>query len=458
MDLIYFFRSRTGQYLLCQSIANRICHALSGVLIKKDDGKRALLMRKGKIFVALAALGAAFAAQAEKITIWSWDPHYNVAIMKDAADIYQKTHPDVTFDIVDLAKADLEQKLQTMLASGMTKALPDIVLVEDYNAPKYLRAFPGAFASLNGKIDFTRFAKYKVDLMTVEGKTYGVPFDTGVTVWYYRQDLLQQAGYTDKDLQDISWDKFIEIGKKVQEKTGKKMMAIDPNDAGLIRIMMQSAGRWYFDKDGKLDIANNPALKEALETQVKLNAAGIVKPVIGWAEWVGAFNRGDVASVVTGVWATGSIKAEPKQSGLWRVAPIPALSVKGATHASNLGGSSWYVLESSPEKEQAIQFLNDIYVNNIDFYQQILQKNGAMGSNLLSREGAAYKQPDPYFGNAPIWSTFSDWLKVIPAVNYGMYTYEADAAVGAQLPALKDGAPVEQVLKNIEQQVNTQIQ
>ncbi|POP43820.1 ABC transporter substrate-binding protein [Superficieibacter electus] len=415
-------------------------------------------MNKTKILVAASVLCAAFAAQAEKITIWSWDPHYNVAIMQDAAAIYQKTHPEVTFDIVDLAKADLEQKLQTMLASGMTKALPDIVLVEDYNAPKYLRSFPGAFAPLNGKIDFTRFAKYKVDLMTIEGKTYGVPFDTGVTVWYYRQDLVEQAGYSAKDLQNITWDKFIEIGKKVEEKTGKKMMAIDPNDAGLIRVMMQSAGRWYFDKAGNLDIVGNPALKAALETQAKLTRSGIVKPVIGWAEWVGAFNRGDVASVVTGVWATGSIKAEAKQSGLWNVAPIPALTVEGATHASNLGGSSWYVMESSPEKAQAIQFLNEIYVNNIDFYQHILHKNGAMGSNLNSREGEAYKQPDPYFGNTPIWSTFSDWLKVIPAVNYGMYTYEADAAVGAQLPALKDGAPVDGILKNIEQQVKTQIQ
>ncbi len=415
-------------------------------------------MNKGKFVVALSALCAAFAVQAEKITVWSWDPNYNVAIMQDAANIYQKTHPDVTFDIVDLAKADLEQKLQTMLASGMTKALPDIVLVEDYNAPKYLRSFPGAFAPLNGKIDFTRFAKYKIDLMTVEGKTYGVPFDTGVTAWYYRQDLIEKAGYSAKDLQNINWDKFIEIGKKVEEKTGKKMIAIDPNDAGLIRIMMQSAGRWYFDKDGKLDIVSNPALKEALETQAALNKSGIVKPVMGWAEWVGAFNRGDVASVVTGVWITGSIKAEAKQSGLWNVAPIPGLNVESATHASNLGGSSWYVLESSAEKEQAIQFLNEIYVNNIDFYQQILQKNGAMGSNLLSREGAAYQQPDAYFSNTPIWTAFSDWLKAIPAVNYGMYTYEADAAVGAQLPALKEGKSVDALLKNIEQQVTTQIQ
>jgi lactose/L-arabinose transport system substrate-binding protein len=43
------------------------------------------------------------------------------------------------------------------------------------------------------------------------------------------------------------------------------MLGIDPNDNGLVRVMMQSGGRWYFDKDGKLDIKGNPALKAALE-------------------------------------------------------------------------------------------------------------------------------------------------------------------------------------------------
>ena len=85
--------------------------------------------------VALAFAGASLfaitAAQAAEITVWCWDPNFNVAIMKEAGARYTAKHPDVTFKIVDMAKADLEQKLQTTLASGMTKSLPDIILVED---------------------------------------------------------------------------------------------------------------------------------------------------------------------------------------------------------------------------------------------------------------------------------------------------------------------------------------
>jgi lactose/L-arabinose transport system substrate-binding protein len=130
----------------------------------------------------------------------------------------------VTFKIVDMAKADVEQKLQTQLASGSTKSLPDIVLVEDYNAPKYLRSFPGSFEPLSGKIDHAGFAKYKVDLMTVDGKVYGLPFDSGVTGMFYRKDMIEKAGFSEKDMQNITWDRYIEIGKKVEAATGWRLI------------------------------------------------------------------------------------------------------------------------------------------------------------------------------------------------------------------------------------------
>ena len=419
--------------------------------------KRTTLTAIGTLLLASTGLFSSTAVSAKEVTVWAWDPNFNVAIMKEAGARYTAKHPDVTFKIVDMAKADIEQKLQTTLASGMTKSLPDIVLVEDYNAPKYLRSFPGAFESMSGKINYDGFAKYKVDLMTVDGKVYGLPFDSGVTGMYYRKDLLAKAGFSEADMQNITWEKYIEIGKKVEAATGKKMLGIDPNDPGLVRIMMQSAGRWYFDKDGKLDIKNNPALKAALTIQANLFKSNIVKPVAGWADYVGAVNKGDVASITTGVWITGTVKAEKSQSGMWAVAPTPLLSVPGAVGASNLGGSSWYVLSSAKEKAAAVDFLNEIWAKDVDFYQSILSKNGAVGTLLASRGGAVYSEPDPFFGGATVWQSFSDWLNKIPSVNYGMYTYEGDAAVAAQLPALIQGAPIETVLENIHSQLASQV-
>ena len=419
---------------------------------------RTILSRFAAAALAGASILTASAAFAGEVTIWCWDPNFNVAIMKEAGARYTAKHPGTTFNVVDFAKTDVEQKLQTALASGTTDALPDIVLIEDYGAQKYLQSFAGAFAEMSGKVDYTGFAPYKVQLMTVDGKVYGMPFDSGVTGLYYRKDYLEQAGFKPADMQDLTWDRFIEIGKAVEAKTGKKMMGLDVNDAGFIRILMQSAGGWYFDKDGNLSIEGNPALKAALETEQKILQAGIYKPAAGWTEWVGSFTSGDVASVTTGVWITGTVKAQADQSGKWGVAPIPKLNVEGASNTSNLGGSSWYVIESSAEKDEAIDFLNEVYAKDIDFYQKILVNQGAVGSLLAARSGPAYSEKDAFFGGEPVWQNFSDWLAKVPSVNYGIFTNEVDTAVTAHLPELAKGAKVDDVLKSIQSQAEGQIQ
>lgn len=393
-----------------------------------------------------------------KITIWAWDPNFNIAIMNEAKAMYQKTNPKVEIEVVEMAKADLEQKLHTNLASKVKEGLPDIVLIEDYNAQKYLQSYPGAFADLTGKIKHDDFAKYKVSLMTLNGKVYGVPFDSGVSGFFYRTDYLEQAGYKAADLNNITWDKFIEIGKKVKEKTGKEMLGFGLDDGGLMRVMMQSAGQWYFDKDGKVNLANNAALKEAVTTYKKIVDAGIIKKTAGWTEWVAAFNKGDTASVITGVWIVGSIKAEASQAGKWMVAPTPKMNLSGSVNSSNLGGSSWYVLEGTKNKEITIDFLNTMYAGNNDFYQKILTDKGAVGTYSPVQSGTAYSAPDKFFAEQKVYTDFSGWMKNIPSINYGLYTYEADSAIMAVMPDVYSGKKtVDEALTAAEAQLKNQI-
>ncbi|AJQ93290.1 ABC transporter substrate-binding protein [Gynuella sunshinyii] len=397
-------------------------------------------------------------AAGKEITVWAWDPNFNIAIMKEAAERYKADHPDVKFKIVDFAKADVEQKLLTNLASGVTKALPDIVLIEDYNAQKYLQSFPGSFADLTKEIDYKNFAPYKVSLMTVNKKVYGIPFDTGVTGLFYRRDILEKAGYSEDDLKDLTWDRFIEIGKAVKEKTGTYMMSLDPNDSGILRIMMHSANSWFFDDKGHPALDSNPVLAESMSTVQKLFASGIVRPSNSWADWVSTFNQGEVATVTTGVWIIGSVKSVADQSGKWGVAPIPKLNIAGATHASNLGGSSWYVMNSSKAKKEAIDFLKTVYAGDTDFYQDILVQHGAVGTYLPSQTGPAYSTKDPFFGGQAEFLSFSEWLKNVPALNFGLYTYEVGDALVAQVPGLLQGGSVEQALKNAQRQAASLVQ
>ena len=414
---------------------------------------RRIVLGAAGIGVSLFAISAALAGE---VTVWCWDPNFNGATMQEAAARYQATHPDFKINVVDFAKADLEQKLQAQLASGTYDGLPDIVLIEDYGIQKYLLSFPGAFEPLSGTVDMSKFAPYKVDAATMNGQAYSLPFDSGVTGFFYRTDYLAEAGYDEAALQDITWDQLIEIGKAVEAKTGHKLLSLDINDAGPIRIMLQSAGSWYFTPDGQVNIANNPVFKTVLETYVRVLQSGIYRPAAGWTDYTGGFTTGEAAGAITGVWMTGTIKANPDQSGMWGVAPLPKLDIEGATHASNLGGSSWFVLNSGPNKAEAVDFLNEVWAKDVDFYQKILVDQGAFGTLLEARDGPAFMASDAFFSDQPVWQNFTTWLANIPGVNYGIFTNEADAAVAAHIPALIDGANLDEAIKAIDTQVTQQ--
>lgn len=401
-----------------------------------------------------ATSAAADANAAKTITVWSWDPAFNIPVMEEAGKRYTEKHPNVTFNIVEMAKADVEQKIQTILASGTSQGLPDICLVEDYNVKKYATYYPGSFANLKDDFNWDDFSAYKTSIGNLDGKQYSLPFDSGVGGLFYRTDMLAEAGITADDLNNLTWDEFCDLGNKYTEKTGKFFLAGDPTDGGFFRLMLQSSGTWYFDKDGKVNVKNNKALAEALRIYKRMYNEGFRKPTSGWTEWVSAINSSDVPTITTGIWIMGSIRQGEDQSGKWDVAPVPRLSTVGSTNASNLGGSSWTVLEKSKNKAEAIKFLQEIFASDVDFYQNILINQGAVGSYIPALTGSAYSAKNAFFSNKPIFETMAKWSQEVPMVNTGLYTYDADSAVMGNIQDYYDGkATLETTLDAIDAQL-----
>ncbi|WP_040710732.1 ABC transporter substrate-binding protein [Paenibacillus curdlanolyticus] len=396
--------------------------------------------------------------ETKEVTVWAWDPNFNIAALNLAKEAYAAKNPDVKINIEENAQADIVQKLNTGLNSGTTKGLPNIVLIEDYRAQSFLQAYPDAFYDLSSIIKASDFADYKIGPTSFDGKQYGVPFDSGVTGLYVRTDYLEQAGYKAADLQNIDWNKLIDIGKAIKEKTGKDLLTQDPNDLGLIRMMIQSAGSWYTKEDGTTpNLANNAELKAAAETYKTLMEANIVKVTSDWSQFVGAFNSGDVAAVPTGNWITASVKAEATQSGKWAIVPFPSLpGAAKATHASNLGGSSWYVLNTDG-KEAAADFLKQTFASDVDLYQKLNKQIGAIGTLKAAATGDAYQAADDYFNGQKIATDFAAWTEQIPRVNYGMHTYAIEDLLAVEMQNYLGGKALDKALADAESQAETQI-
>lgn len=394
----------------------------------------------------------------DKIKIWAWDESFNIVAANQAKEIYSKDNPDVEVEVVTMSQDDIVAKLNTSLSSGSYEGLPNVVLIEDYKIQGYLQAYQDEFADLSSVAKASDFADYKTGVNVVDGKLYGIPFDSGVAATFYRVDLIEQAGYTKEDMQDLTWEKYIEIGKAVKEKTGVAMCTLDPSDIGQIRMMLQSSGAWYTGKDGEVTIADNQALKDAIKIYKDLTEAGITKQVAEWDQFVGAFNNGEVASVVTGCWIAPSIKKAEDQSGKWAIASFPRMeSNSSSVNASSIGGAGWYVLKNVGNTEAAVDFVGKTFASNTDLMNKLVESINLV-STLNEAAGASnYNKGDEYFGGQEVFKDLAEWTSEVPSVNYGLHTYAIEDIMTEALQAILQGADVDETLKSFQGQIEAAV-
>lgn len=384
----------------------------------------------------------------DTITVWAWDEAFNIPAANAAAEAYKKDNADVTVNVVTMAQDDIVAKLNTALSSGTYDGLPDVVLIEDYRIQGYLTAYPDEFADLSSVVSADDFAAYKTGVNQVDGKIYGVPFDSGVAALFYRKDIIKEAGYKESDMKDLTWEKYIEIGKAVKEKCNVDWLTLDPSDLGQLRMMMQSAGTWYTDADGNVNIKDNEALASAIGVYKDLMNAGFVKQTSDWDQFVGAFNNGDVATVFTGCWIAPSIRNAEDQSGKWAVASFPKMSdVSDSVNASSIGGAGWYVLKNVGHEKTAVDFLGKTFGSDAD----LMYKLGDEISLIPTLNAASdYSKKDEYFGGQDVVADLISWTAKVPTVNYGQNTYAIEDIMSEALQEILNGADIKETLSSYQ--------
>ena len=200
------------------------------------------------------------------LTVWTWDPNFNIYAIEKAAEIYAKDHPGFKVDVSEIKSDDIETRLTTAVSAGDLSTLPDIFLMQDNSFQKYATNYPDVFTDLTDSgIDFSQFSSAKVAYSTLDGKNYGIPFDNGAVIECLRTDMLEEAGYTVDDFTDITWSDFMEKAKVVKEKTGQPILTSQAGSPDLVMEMLQSCGESLFNEDGSVNIKDNKALKPILE-------------------------------------------------------------------------------------------------------------------------------------------------------------------------------------------------
>ena len=327
--------------------------------------------------------------------------------------------------------------------------------MQDNAFQKNVISYPDAFDDLTDSgIDFSQFAEGKTAYSVVDGKNYGVPFDNGAVIGCYRTDLLEQAGLTVDDFTDITWDQYIENGKKVLEATGKPLISMQAGECDLIMMMLQSAGSSLFNEDGTANIVNNDVLKEVAETYKEMKDSGVLIEVNSWDEYVGSITNGDVAGTINGCWIMASIQTAEDQAGNWAITNMPKLvDSPNATNYSNNGGSSWAVTANCKNKELAFDFLANTFAGSTELYDNILSC-GAIATWAPAGDSDAYAKPNDFFGGDAVSAKIVDFATKVPSNITGVYYYEARDAVATAITNVIAGSDIDTELQTAEDTVN----
>ena len=389
------------------------------------------------------------------LSVNAWDKNFNIPALQAAADDYKKNvDPDFNLKINEVAQSsDIENAVTLAASAGDYSTLPDIVLFQDHWAHKYISDYSDAFQNIDDiDIDWSDFASEKVSYSTIDNKHYGVPVDNGTVVFAYRVDVLEECGYTIDDMKGITWDKIIEIGEKVNEKTGKYLLSMDGDGNDLVYMMLQAEGESQF-KDGKPYIADNEKLVKIVEIINEMVQKKVLYLANDWNDYTDQTIIGDmVAGVMNGNWIIPTIEQVKENSGKWEITSMPTLE-GGEGYASN-GGASLYVTANCKNPDLAKKFLAYTFGGSSVTYDAALKNGGVITTCISAGKSDVYNEGVEYFNNTPIYAQIVEMGSHVPVVEQSDYHYTCREKVAAAIINITGGADVKSELKNAEDQLN----
>ncbi|MEU0277883.1 ABC transporter substrate-binding protein [Streptomyces sp. NPDC006195] len=320
------------------------------------------------------------------ITFWhGWSAPAEVKAIQANIDRFEKAHPNITVNVVGNINDD---KLNQALRAGGSKG-PDVVSsFTTSNVGKFCSS--GAFADLDpfiqkSGLDLEKtFPKVLLEYTQFEGKRCALPLLSDAYGLYYNKDAFEKAGIASppKTMSELA-----AVAKKLTKPKGDsyEQVGLMPTYHGYETVVDHYMSSWdhaYFDKDGKSNIAKDPAFAKMFTYQKKL-----VEDLGGYGklekfrstfgdEW-GAkhpFHTGQVAMQLDGEWRLGMAEDAkvPFEIG---VAPMPVAddeadsygkgflsgTIMGIAPQSKKQNAAWELVKyMTTDTEAVVQFANGI--------------------------------------------------------------------------------------------------
>ena len=127
-------------------------------------------------------------------TIEWWTPNWDEVESKEMAAEFEKEHPDIKVDIVVTDWDTYKSKITTAISTDNAPEVCTMLLTDVAPFASKGLLEPMDELGKTAGIDFSDIVEPALDITSVDGKAYGVPFRYDGSGIYYNTDMLKAAG------------------------------------------------------------------------------------------------------------------------------------------------------------------------------------------------------------------------------------------------------------------------
>jgi ABC-type sugar transport system, periplasmic component len=365
------------------------------------------------MLTTMSLAGCSKAGGGNEATIEWWTPNWNEDASREMADEFMAEHPEIKVELVITDWETYRSRITTAISGDNAPELFTVLLTDI----KPL-ADLGLLASLNelGKdagIEYSDFIVPALDITTVRGDIYGIPFRYDGSGIFYNVDILEAAGYNSFP---ETWDDMIVMAEALQAAGMTAFAWPLGNQAEAVTRFIQQLytfGGEILNEDESEAMLNTEAAKRALANIVDSIESGYASPnslELNNTNMRNMFGSGQLAFNFTGPFDI-DVLAEEYPDLNFSTAVIPGNNGMGVTTANG-----WCVgmAENSVNKEAAALFL--AYITNPD-NQVRLTDSFPASKTAIEFEQYTTEKLKPFaeqLANSVAEPTYTRWAEIEP--------------------------------------------
>ncbi len=352
-----------------------------------------------------------------EITIWDRSGDLFEVFDEAIADFNEK-YPDVK---VNHEAVDIDAKLQNTLITGTD--VPDGVFLDDAKIAgfsDYLWDLSDVLAPYSADI-----APQKLDVNTVDGGIYGVPFDSNPGLLYYNATALEAAGVDASTI--TTYDELLDAARAYKRAvpSAAPIHLEQSPFLGQLQLEMYASqlGTSLADADGQLRL-DSPEYEQILGylDTVQKEGLGTRAEYLGPTD-IAELENGNQVFYPWAIWfdfAPQQLLTETQ--GDWRAMPLPAWEDGGARSGA-MGGSSFAIPKDAANPELAALFYSFLMFDEAG-YSAVWGPNSVypegLNTSIPSYLPAADPstplfEPVPALGDQDLWAVATEAGAEIPA-------------------------------------------